>query len=253
MRGDAVVFAVADALGCKFCSALDRFVKIVAVQVHACDDRAENIAGSAAVAANAVYHHDTRFFASAVHVVHDLLSVVGDAGHHDVFRALFRQDVAHFRKFGVAKAFVAVFHVGQCAKFGQVRRQDVGVADEFFHLFAHLGRVGFVESAVVAHYRVHQGKRVVLLEFLEEIRNDVDLFCGSQEPRCDGVELHSQIFIGLDVVAHFRGVIVEEVFRELRVRRKNRSRYRDRLDFHRRNDRCHDGYRATAKSCNIVD
>ena len=253
MCRDVVVFAVADALGREICGLLHRFVEAVAVQVHPGDYRADDVARSAAVAADAVGHHDFRFFALAVNEIHDLLAAVMDARHHDVFGALFGKRLAHVLDFDRSEFPVAVIGTCQGAEFGEVRREDVGVAYQSAHLFAQARRVRFVEASVVAHHRVDQREHAIFLKSLDEVDDDVHLFLGAEESRRDGVETHVQIFVRLDVVAHLGGVIVKEILGELCMCREDCSRHRDRLDFHGRDDGRHDGNRAAAETSDIVD
>ena len=232
---------------------LYRFVKIVAVQVHAGDYRTYHVARSAAVATDAVGHHDFRLFALAVDEVHNLSVLAMDAGHHDMFGPLGAQLLAQVFQFGIVEIAVAIFRAGQRAEFRQVRGQDIGIAHQALHLFGERRRIGLVELTVVAHHRVDKGEHAGFLEGPDKINNDIHLFFGTQKTGRNRIERHVQILVGLDIVAHFRSVVVKIVFGELRMRRKDRRRHRNRLNLHRRNDRRHDGNRAASETRNIID
>ena len=138
----------------------------MAVQVHAGDYRTDDVARSAAVAADAVGHHDFRFFALAVNEIHDLLAAVMDARHHDVFGALFGKRLAHVLDFDRSEFPVAVVGTRQGAEFGEVRRENVSIAHECTHLFTQARRVRFVETPVVTHHRVYEREHAIFLECL---------------------------------------------------------------------------------------
>ena len=54
--------------------------------------------------------------------------------------------------------------VQQKGRFGEVGRDDVGVADELAHGLHHLRRLGGVQGAVVAQHGVHQREAAGLEE-----------------------------------------------------------------------------------------
>ena len=253
MRRDVLLFAIGNTLGRKFGRALDRVVKVVPIQVHSGNDRTDDIARAATVATDTVHHDRFRLFALAVDKVHNLPVFAMDSGHHDMFGPLGAQLLAKVFQFGVVEIAVAIFRVGQCAEFRQVRGQDIGITNQALHLFGKRGRIGLVEESVVAHHRVDKGEHAGFLESPDKIDNDIHLFFGAQKTGRNRVERHVQILVGLDIVAHFRSVVVKIVFGELRMRRKNRRRHRNRLNLHRRNDRRHDGNRAASEARDIID
>ena len=77
--------------------------------------------------------------------------------------------------------------------FGEVGRDDVRILDEALHGLAHPWCVGTVDTSVVTHHGIDNGKRLWFAELTDEVATDVYLVFGAKKPRHDTVEEQSEL------------------------------------------------------------
>ena len=98
-----------------------------------------------------------------------------DARHHDVFRSPLCQFSAHLFQLLNRSPVLRIRRIDQCAEFCQVRRDDIRVVNQFFHLFAHLFRVRPIQLPIVSHDRIDDDKVAVRLKMADKIKHDIHL------------------------------------------------------------------------------
>ena len=96
-----------------------------------------------------------------------------DARHHDVFRSPLRQFSAHLFQLLNRSPVLRIRRIDQCAELCQVRRDDIRVVNQFFHLFAHLFRP--IQLPIVPHDRIDDDKVAVRLKMADKIKHDIHL------------------------------------------------------------------------------
>ena len=116
------------------------------------------------------------------------------AGEHRHLGPHGAQALEDFRNLPLGVGAGIVGAAQQVAGLGHVGHHDVRPAAQAGHAIGHLGGVGLVELAAVAHDRVHQNEGVLPAEPIEHLLHQADLRLAAQKARVQRLEPAAHAF-----------------------------------------------------------
>ena len=144
--------------------------------------------------------------------------------------------------------------VQQKGRFGEVGRDDVGVADELAHGLHHLRRLGGVQGAVVAQHGVHQREAAGLEEVADAPGRYLQLERIAQKAGIDGVEAQAHPLPVIQHGPHLGGQVMKgEALHAGGLGRQDRRGQGAGLDAHAGKDGDDHGQRGTSETGKVMD
>ena len=153
----------------------------------------------------------------------------------------------------VRVAFFRIRNAQELTGFSQIRCNDVGILHEAAHFSAQLFRIRRIQPAVVAHDRIDDDNRMGLLELVNKVDDNIDLFQGIHESCGNPVKSQAIFLPAGDVVFHAVRIIVDKIRGKSRVDRQDSRRQRTSLYFQGRYERQFDGNRTAPESRYVID